>query len=73
MIKISVMAIALLLLAACGEREQTISSSYKPDQKAWQSGATPYAANGYKAGDKARWDQQLRDRNQVQNEYLRVN
>lgn len=73
MIKTSVMAIAVLMLAACGERAQTISSSYKPDQKAWQSRASPYAVNGYKAGDQARWEAQLRNRNQAQNEYLRVN
>ncbi len=65
---------ALLLLAGCGEKEQTINGSYKPDQKAWQAASgSPYNAAGYKAGAKAAWDTQMRDRAQVQNEYIKVN
>jgi outer membrane biogenesis lipoprotein LolB len=73
MMKVSVMAMAVLLLAACGEKIQTNSSSYKPDEKAWQSPATPFSAKGYKAGNQAAWEAQMRERIQTQNEYQRVN
>lgn len=73
MMKISLIALSVLLLAACGEKEQTISGSYKPDQKAWQGAGGTYHANGYKGGDKAAWDAQMRQRAQVQNEYVRIN
>lgn len=72
--RIIAMTAALLLLAACSDKEQSISSSYKPDQKAWQATAgSPYNAAGYKAGEKAAWDTQMRDRAQAQNEYNKVN
>lgn len=73
MMKASVMAMAVLLLAACGEKVQTNAGSYKPDEKAWKTGATPFSAKGYKGGDKAGWDTQMRERIQGQNEYQRVN
>jgi hypothetical protein len=46
----------------------------KSDAPAWQgtTGASAYAADGWKAGDRAAWEQQLRSRNQGQNEYART-
>ncbi|MDO8300492.1 hypothetical protein [Lacisediminimonas sp.] len=68
------MIAAALLLAGCGEKPQSINSSYKPDQKAWQAApGSPFNAAGYKAGAKGAWDTQMRDRNQAQNEYNKVN
>jgi hypothetical protein len=64
---------AMLVLAGCGEKEQTASSGYKPDEKAWQTAATPYGARNYKGGDRAAWETQMRERIQAQNEYGRVN
>jgi major membrane immunogen (membrane-anchored lipoprotein) len=64
---------AALLLGACGEKDQTISSSYKPDEKAWQAASSPYKAAGYQGGDKAAWEAQMRQRVKGQDEYLRVN
>ena len=58
-------------LAACGEKPQT-ASARKSDEKAWQSHDASFAAAGYKAGDKATWDDQARARAQSQNEYNRV-
>ncbi|WP_151447694.1 hypothetical protein [Lacisediminimonas profundi] len=69
---ISVIA-ALTMLAGCGEKPQTGVSSYKPDQKPWAGAASPYNAAGYKGGDKAAWDTQMRARIQTQNEHNRVN
>jgi len=59
-------------LAGCGEKPQVLEAGKrKPDAKSWESAATPYAAAGYKPGDKAAWEQQLRTRAQSQNEYAR--
>ena len=60
-----------LVLAGCGEREQTLNSGSdrKADAPAWQSDSTAFAASGYKPGDKAAWEQQLRTRAQAQNDF----
>jgi hypothetical protein len=60
-----------LALAACGEKQQTASAK-KPDAPAWQGTDTAYAANGWKAGDQAAWEQQMQKRLQGQNEYVRI-
>jgi hypothetical protein len=68
----TVLAVSLAgVLAACGEREQT-AGGRRGDATLWQGTDTPYKATGWQAGDKASWEQQLRQRNQVQNEYARV-
>jgi hypothetical protein len=65
-------AIALAVgLGACGEKPQT-ATPRKSDQKVWQNVDNPYVANGWKAGDKASWEEQTRTRAQTQNEYNRV-
>lgn len=62
-------------LAACGEKPQTAGQpgARKADAKAWegaQNGA--YTASGWKAGDQASWETQLKTRaQQGQNEYSR--
>ena len=60
-----------LVLAGCGERAQTIASSpeRKADTPAWQSDTTAFAAPGYKPGDRAAWEQQMRNRAQAQNDF----
>lgn len=62
-------------LSACGERSQQLDpSAKKPDAQAWtvSDAANPaFMAPGWKAGDKAAWEEQLRKRNQAQNDYLR--
>ena len=58
-------------LAACGEREQT-ASGRKSDKVAWQGAQNPYVAPGWTAGDRASWEEQLRNRAQAQNEYTKV-
>jgi hypothetical protein len=61
----------LATLAACGEPAQT-ATTRKVDTKPWQGPDNVYTANGWKAGDRANWDEQLRQRAQAQNEYTRV-
>ena len=66
---------ALQVLTACGERSQILDASgKKTDAAPWtvSSSAEPnFAAKGWKAGDKAAWEAQIRKRNQAQNEYAR--
>jgi|KBSMisStaDraftv2_1062788.scaffolds.fasta_scaffold1335620_2 hypothetical protein len=66
-------ALALLALAACGERPQTMdAAAKKSDTAPWarSDAANPaFAAAGWKGGDQAAWDAQIRARNQAQNDY----
>jgi hypothetical protein len=71
MIRTSMCLLVVLLLAACGEKPQT-ATARKADDKPWDSAATKFDAAGFKPGDKAAWEQQLKSRNQGQNEYSRT-
>jgi major membrane immunogen (membrane-anchored lipoprotein) len=65
---------AALLLAACGERDQTLRGAYnKSDGLPWQGAHDPFVAKGWSPGDKTSWENQLRERGQRQNEYVRIN
>ena len=68
-------AAVLAALAACTEKPQVIGGSgRKVDTAAWAGSdkAQPaFAARGWKGGDKAAWEAQLRARNQAQNDYAR--
>ena len=62
-------AAAVALLAACGERPQVLEYKQgkyqgKPD--------TPAYTNAPWSGDKAAWEKTLAQRNQSQNEYKRI-
>ena len=57
-------------LAAC-EQPQTVTAR-KTDAKPWQGAHTVYTAPGWKPEDQASWEQQIRSRNQGQNEYART-
>jgi hypothetical protein len=63
---------AAIALAACGEK--TSGAAKKSDVPAFQgsTGASAYMADGWKASDRAAWEQQLRNRTQGQNEYSRA-
>ena len=64
---------AVLALAACGEKPQT-ASTVRQDTRAFQGTGMPYVAQGWKAGDQASWEQQLKVRAQTtQNDYARIN
>jgi hypothetical protein len=61
------------LLAACGERAQTIGG-VKQDAAAYTGTGSAFQQPGWKPGDKASWESELRARGQnSQNEYNRVN
>jgi hypothetical protein len=61
-------------LGACGERPQEVGSSpvKKADTPAAAGASNAYVAPGWKTGDAASWDQQMRKRAQGQNEYSRI-
>lgn len=64
---------ALLVLAGCGEKPQTMTATVKkPDTPAYEGAKDPFVAPGWKPGDKASWEQQVRNRTQGQNEYSRL-
>jgi hypothetical protein len=57
-------------LAGC-EKPQTAATP-KSDTPAWHAAENGYVAPGWKAGDRASLEQQLRSRAQTQNEYVRI-
>jgi hypothetical protein len=63
--------LAVAGLCACGEQAQT-ATAHKVDDKPWQGAVAAYAAPGWKAGDRASWDEQMKQRSQAQNEYARA-
>lgn len=66
------LACAVTLLVACGEAPQT-AGTRKADNQAWAGApGDPYVASGWKPGDQASWEEQMRKRAQGQNEYSRA-
>ncbi|MBI2772012.1 MAG: hypothetical protein HYX47_20505 [Burkholderiales bacterium] len=64
---------ATFALAACGEKPQSLQPP-KQDASAFQGTGMPFAAPGWKQGDKTSWEQQLKTRAQNgQNDYAKVN
>lgn len=71
---VSVVALTVLALSACGERDQSITgSTNKSDAKPWQGAKNDFVAGGWTPGDKGSWEKQIHTRNQSQNEYVRIN
>jgi hypothetical protein len=65
---------AAVALSACGEKPQSMTGEVRQDTAAFQGTGMPFAAPGWKAGDKASWEAQLRTRAQNgQNDYTKVN
>lgn len=70
----AVVLLALFALAGCGERDQSLSTSAsKADGQPWEGAKNNFVAPGYQPGDKTRWQTQLRQRTQNQNEYVKTN
>ena len=62
---------AILSQAGCGEKAQT-AATRKPDTKVWSGTDNAFAASGWKAGDQASWEEQMRNRAQAQNDYAKA-
>jgi hypothetical protein len=65
-------AIAAAALVGCGERPQVIDPNHKPGVYQGKADTDPWKAAPY-SGDKAKWETDIKARNQAQNEYRRVN
>ena len=73
---------ALVAVAACGKKEDTgvapatgiKSGKYqgKPDTNPWDNDPAKFAAAKWEKGNKAAWENQLKERNQNQNDYTRT-
>ncbi|CAG9167229.1 hypothetical protein [Cupriavidus pampae] len=70
---VATLVVAGALLVACGEKPQTIGGSHaKADTPAYEGApGDPFVAKGWTPGDKTSWQNQIRERNQYQNEYVR--
>ena len=62
---------AIFGVSACSEKPQT-AQTRKPDTKIWTGADNAFAAPGWKTGDQASWEEQMRNRAQAQNEYAKV-
>lgn len=67
----SFMVALVIALCACGEKMQG-HTGHKPDAPPWSGAQAVYDAPGWKVGDQASWESQIRHRNQGQNEYARI-
>jgi pyruvate/2-oxoglutarate dehydrogenase complex dihydrolipoamide dehydrogenase (E3) component len=67
---------AVVVLAACGERPQSEAARLKKADAKPSTGAVAtdkaYMASGWTAGDDTSWQAQIRSRAQSQNEYTRI-
>jgi len=71
--QLAMIAVAVSLLAACGEKPQTLGSP-KSDIPPYAGTGSAFTAAGWKAGDKSGWEQHLKARQQnSQNDYSRMN
>ena len=69
---VSALLAASVAMAACGDSASGSKAAKKADGKPWDGAGSTFAAPGWKQGDKASWDEQMRLRAQSQNEYTRV-
>jgi hypothetical protein len=63
--------VAVAGLAACTERPQT-AGARNVDANAWQGAPGAFTAAGWKVGDQASWEAQMRHRALTQNESVRI-
>ncbi|MBE7419457.1 MAG: hypothetical protein HS128_17265 [Ideonella sp.] len=66
------LCIGALALTACGEK--LAGAAKKADTSAFQGSGGPasFVASGWKAGDRAAWEKEVRVRTEHQNEYVRM-
>ena len=77
--RVLVIAVALLGLVACGEKEQVVvykQGKYqgKPDNQSWANDPLPGEFRGGKwtKGDRASWEESIKQRQLAQHEYKRI-
>jgi ABC-type glycerol-3-phosphate transport system substrate-binding protein len=74
MVRTSLALCAVVALAACGEKPQTLGSSAKQDAAAHSGTDKAFVETTWKQGDKTSWESALRARAQNgQNDYAKTN
>ena len=69
---LAVVAVSIAATLAACEQPQT-ATGRKSDAKPWQGAPDdPYVVSGWKAGDRASWEEQMLVRAQTQNDYNKV-
>jgi hypothetical protein len=68
---ILIAVVLAMTLAAC-ERTQSGPSARGRDTEPWDAAQDPFVVPGWKSGDAASWESQIRNRTSEQNEYLRT-
>jgi hypothetical protein len=73
------LVLAAFALCACGEREQVVvykQGKYqgKPDNRSWDNAplAAEFRGGEWKQGDRASWEESIKQRQLAQNEYKRI-
>ena len=61
-----------VLLGACAEKRDGTTTSRKLDDSPTVGASAGYTVAGWKAGDAASWEEQIRTRTQGQNEYAKT-
>ena len=65
-------SLAALALVACAERDQTVTG-ISTDTASYEGTNRPFVDAGWKPGDRASWEQQMKVRTvRGQNEYVKV-
>ena len=64
-------------VAGCGERDQSVRYQNgkfrgKPDSRPWDNAPPTYGTAAWSKGDRDAWENQVKDRQQTQNEYRRI-
>ena len=69
--KLTLIVVTVLALAACSDPGNRPPGAKAPDQKSWQAPQNGFVAPGWNANEQS-WDEQMRKRAQQQNEYVRI-
>ena len=65
--------VSVLGLVACGDKPQQATGAQKSaDSESWKGGNPAFTAGNWKQGDRDSWEEQMKARNQNQNEYSRA-
>jgi hypothetical protein len=71
--------LAAFVIAGCGEKEQVVvykQGKYqgKPDNRSWESAplAAEWRGGDWKQGDRATWEESIKNRQLAQHEYKRI-
>ena len=70
--KAVVLALALAAAVASCEKSQSGPSAHGRDTEPWDAAQNPFVVPGWKSGDEASWESQIRNRTAGQNEYPRI-